>query len=145
MRSNFLEAWDRLLLFATFSLKLPRRRGKHSESLSSLVRRQLQGCPASSDQLMPTHRRGKQRKQRKLPDPEQHLARQVSAKLVEGDFRGAIRLACSEDTLADFSEATYDTLCAKHPPAHPNSEIPPAPIVSDGSELDVQTSQPQMS
>ena len=61
----------------------------------------------------------------------------MSAKLEEGDFRGAIRLACSEDTLADFSEVTYDALCAKHPPAHPNSEIPPAPIVSDGSELDV--------
>ena len=60
VRSNSLEAWDRLLLFATSGLKLPRRRGKHSESLSSLVRRQLQGCPASSDQLMPTHHRGKQ-------------------------------------------------------------------------------------
>ncbi len=33
-------------------------------------------------------------------------------KIEEGDFRGAIRLASSDDTLADFNEETYDALCS---------------------------------
>ena len=55
---------------------------------------------------------------------DEDLARKVSVKIEEGDFRGAIRLASSSDTLADFTDETYEALCLKHPPAHPNSQIP---------------------
>ena len=48
-------------------------------------------------------------------------------KLEEGDFRGAVRLACSDDTVADMSEATYTALQQKHPQPHPCSSIPPQP------------------
>lgn len=51
----------------------------------------------------------------------------MAIKIEEGDFRGAIRLASSEDTLADFSDDTLTALKAKHPLPHPNSHIPPPP------------------
>ena len=50
----------------------------------------------------------------------------------EGDFKGAIRLACSDDALAGTSEDTYSALLAKHPPPHPSSVPPPAP---DSSQI----------
>ena len=49
----------------------------------------------------------------------------MSAKLEDGDFRGAVRLACSEDCIADMDPATFAALQAKHPPPHPLSSIPP--------------------
>ena len=48
-------------------------------------------------------------------------------KLEEGDFRGAVRLACSEDSIAASSETTFAALLLKHPPPHPDSSIPPLP------------------
>lgn len=53
------------------------------------------------------------------------MADRVSAKLEEGDFKGAVRLASSDDTLAPMNEATYQALLERHPPPHPNSVIPP--------------------
>ena len=46
----------------------------------------------------------------------------------EGDFKGAVRLACSNDTLADMCDATYCALQRKHPAPHPDSSIPPLPV-----------------
>ena len=57
-----------------------------------------------------------------------HLASRVSSNLEEGDFKGAVRLACSDDTLADMSDATYCALQRKHPAPHPDSSIPPLPV-----------------
>ena len=51
------------------------------------------------------------------------LSGRVSSKLEEGNFKGAVRLACSEDTLADHSEATLNALRLKHPSPHPDSHI----------------------
>ena len=48
-------------------------------------------------------------------------AAKVTAKVEEGDFRGAIYLCCSDDTLAVLNEATVATLRSKHPPPHPDS------------------------
>ena len=50
---------------------------------------------------------------------------QVSAKLEEGDFKGTVRLASSEDTLAPFNEATFEALKKRHPDPHPESIIAP--------------------
>ena len=49
----------------------------------------------------------------------------MSAKLEEGDFKGAVRLASSEDTLAPCSEVTFELLKERHPDSHPDSTIPP--------------------
>ena len=55
------------------------------------------------------------------------MATRVSAKLEEGDFRGAVRLACSEDSIAEANESTIAALRSKHPAPHPDSSMPPPP------------------
>ena len=45
----------------------------------------------------------------------------------EGDFRGAVRLACSGDSIAEVNNATIGALRSKHPAAHPDTSLPSAP------------------
>ena len=47
----------------------------------------------------------------------------IASKLEVGNFKGAVRLACADDTLADYSSVTLEALNWKHPPSHPNSTI----------------------
>ena len=49
----------------------------------------------------------------------------MSEKVEEGDFKGAVRLASSDDTLAPMCEATFQALLERHPSPHPDSEISP--------------------
>ena len=58
------------------------------------------------------------------------LAKRVSSKLEEGDVRGAVRIACSEDTLAELNEETLSALRAKHPPQPLGSCFPLAPAAN---------------
>ena len=61
--SNSMEAWNRLFLFTPTCLRQPRR-GKYSESLASLVKRQLQDVLAPSG---PHHHLGGGRRLRSAP------------------------------------------------------------------------------
>ena len=49
----------------------------------------------------------------------------MSAKLEEGDFKGAVRLACSSSTIADRNDATLEVLKKKHPPPHQDTSFSP--------------------
>ena len=51
-------------------------------------------------------------------------------KLEEGDFKEAVRLACSEDSMAERSEATFVALQNKHSSSHPDSSIPPPNVLN---------------
>ena len=62
-----------------------------------------------------------------------NLAKRVTSKLEDGDFRGAVRIACSEDSLAAFNSDTLTALQAKHPTPHPDSIIPTLPSPSQSS------------
>ncbi len=66
----------------------------------------------------------RQSKIKKRRDPMETLARRVSRKIDAGDLRGAIRLASSNETLADYDDSTFSALQSKHPPIHPDSTIP---------------------
>ena len=55
------------------------------------------------------------------------MARLVSSKIESSDFKGAIRVASSEETLASFDDETYEALCLKHPPHYPDSSNPSPP------------------
>ena len=55
------------------------------------------------------------------------LAKRVAAKLEDGDFRGAVRLACSDDRLAPYNSATLSALRDKHPSPPSDSAILPTP------------------
>ena len=56
-----------------------------------------------------------------------YLACKVSSKLKEGDFRGAVKLACSYDSFADQNDASYAALYEKHPALPPAFSTPLAP------------------
>ena len=60
----------------------------------------------------------------------QSPATKVAAELKEGDFIGAISLACSKDTIAERNNTTLNALRGKHPPPHPDTLIPPAALDS---------------
>ena len=123
-RVNDHASWDRLLRFSSRCFRAPAR-GGHRWSLAAAINRQL------SDEVdyPPTPSRSSLKNFHRPQDPIKSLASRVSLKLEEGDFKGAVRLACSEDTIADMSEATFSAL-QKHPSPHPDSSIPPLPQCS---------------
>ena len=125
-RSNDVCSWNRLFQFATSCLRLPHRRNPH-QSLASKIKDQLR-----EEALPLVYGNPSLSKCKKPGDPLEGLARQVSRKIEDGDVRGAIRLASSEDTLADFSDNTFTALQAKHPLPHPDCSISPVPLVSSG-------------
>ena len=45
----------------------------------------------------------------------------------EGDYKGAVRIACTDDTIAEHSSATLMSLMQKHPKLHPDRDIFPTP------------------
>ena len=48
----------------------------------------------------------------------------MSAKIEDGDFKGAIRLAISDDKVAPENATTFADLQQKHPSLHPEAVIP---------------------
>ena len=73
-------------------------------------------------------------------NPLQSLATQVSSKLEEGDFKGAVRVAASDEVFAVENEDTLKSLREKHPKPHPDSVIPTqqtiqSPIIVTASDV----------
>ena len=117
-RSNNENAWMRLLNFPRPCFKVLGRGGRRW-NLARLVNQQLaEECdPTSLDNTVPNacppgRRAGKSQDQ---SDPFRSLATRVSTKLEEGDFRGAVCLACSEDSVAALSDGTMPALRASLP------------------------------
>ena len=125
---NEADAWIRLLNFARRCLRVPKRGGRRW-NLARQVNLQLsEECdpPVSSSNHKLATKSGH-------VDPLSSLASRVATKLEEGDFRGAVRLACSEDSIAEVNDATIAALRAKHPAPHPSSCLPPPP-----NELEIE-------
>ena len=55
------------------------------------------------------------------------LAARISSKLEMGDFKGAVHLACSKDSIAPINADTIAQLRLKHPAPHHESTNPPPP------------------
>ena len=125
--SNDTTTWIRLLNFPRRCLRVPTRGG----SRWSLARQVNHQVSVESDPPVPPSNNRPSKK--KHSNPAHLIASKVSEKLEEGDFRGAVRLACSEDSVAEDSEGTISALRAKHPTTHPDSIIPPPP---DALELE---------
>ena len=120
---NDKSSWDRLLRFPARCLRQPRRGGK-KRSLASVVIKQLnEECDLPcSDQIKTT-----------VPKTSSQFATKISEKLEEGDFRGAVRLASSDDMLAPMNEETFNALQRRHPPPSSDSTIP---LVSSSESQD---------
>ena len=120
-------SWLRLLQFSSKCLRVPQRgKGGKRSTLASSVNKQLR---EETDPPLPQRQSSQRSTMRSTKDPIEQLASRVSSKLEEGDFKGAVRLACSEDTIADRNDFTFEALKQKHPPPHPNTSIPPLPDV----------------
>ena len=109
-RTNSDELWERLFLFVSRCLVVPKRRGHRRNLVSQIIKAALDNNSFSADVNFI----------RAKPKPAR-----VACKLEEGDFLGAVRIAASNDCFAMIDNKTFDKLQQKHPPAHPYSSIPP--------------------
>ena len=114
-------SWTRLLRFSSRCLRHPERGGGR-QSLATAVNRQIIEVVDPPPTVSPNP----VMKRPRSDDLDAQLAARVSAKLKEGDFKGAVRLDSSEDTLAPLNEATLEALKKKHPPPPLDSIIPSA-------------------
>ena len=105
------------------------RWGGQRRNLSTLVKRQVDE-EADPSRITFPHRTTPS-------DPNHSLAKRVSAKLEEGDYRGAVRIACSEESIADITEETITLLKEKHPTPHSETSIPNPPQPADMHPLPV--------
>ena len=122
---NDFTSWARLFQFSHRCFAIPTR-GSRRRSLATLVNRQLQ------DEAIPSTLKHPRPGSRPSGDPLRTLAKRVSSKLEEGDYRGAVRTACSEDSVAVVTEEVISELKRKHPPPHTDSHIilPPDQSIS---------------
>ena len=106
---NDITTWMCLLNLPNRCFRVPRR-GGHHWNFARLVNQQLE---EESDPPHSTGHRGSAphsttRQHQDNPDALQFVANKVSAKLEVGDFRGAVCLACSGDSIAEVNNATID-------------------------------------
>src|SRR5208282_779322 len=107
--SDKIEAWQQLLLFTFSCFGTTQRGGKrHRSSLATKVNKSLSEYLSVDHKSQPVPA-SKDRQNAKLNDLDK-LAARVSAKIEEGDVRGAVRLAVSNDTLAPYNDATAAAL-----------------------------------
>ncbi len=98
---NDVPSWNRLFSFATNCLRLPDK-GSPNEPLASRLKTQVREEHPPSRLSKP-----RQSKIKKRWDPTETLARRVSRKFDAGDLRGAIHLASSNETLADYDDRIF--------------------------------------
>lgn len=115
---NDIPSWCRLLQFPKKCFRMPCRGGKH-RNLATLVNNQIN---EESSAGLPTTQGVRNNSTSSRPLLK-WLSDRVSSKLEEGNYKGAVRLACSEDTMADHSDITLSALRLKHPPPHPESNM----------------------
>ena len=122
-----------LLMFSFTCFGVPGQRGgqRRLNSLASKVKAAIASFPASFSPVP-------QQKPPKIRPSKDNLAARVSSKLEEGDIRGAIRLAASDDSTAPFDDVTATALRAKHP-TRAVSDVPP-PVPCKDSSIRVQES-----
>ena len=102
-------------------------RGGRSRNLTTLVMKQISAFDEGRLQSSrpATHASGR----RGQSDSDEKVANRASAKLEEGNVKGALRLLASNDALAPQSKATYDSLLALHPPCPTDRRLSP-PVAS---------------
>ena len=115
MDKNDFASWFRLSRFSLRCLAIPKRVGKHC-SLAAAVNMQLReelDVPIQPPRQLSASR-----------DVHFSLARRASSKLVKDDYKDAVQLPCSEDTMAELSDETLSAIKAKHLPSHTDASFP---------------------
>ena len=112
-------SWCRLLTLSVRCFMVPKRGGKRcslASHVNRLVNEEMDSLPLRL--IQPARFVSSC-----VPDPLRSLSKRVSAKLEEGDYRAAVRTACSNDTMAILSPDTISALKQKHPAAHADTTV----------------------
>jgi len=90
----------------------------HQASLATKLNESIRAYPES----YPNQQNGEHKSKRSMHSklsPMERLSARVSAKIEDGDVKGAVRLAASDDLIATYCQETVDALIDKHPRAAP--------------------------
>ena len=104
-----LRTWTSLLAMGEDILLAPKRTGK-KHNLAALIRKRINGETGH------TSERDGKTKNLKSRSPEESLSAIVTSKIEDGNLRAAVRILCSEESIAPDNEETFKELCLKHPP-----------------------------
>ena len=122
---NDSSAWSRLFQFAPACFTQPGRGGKN-RNLTNIVTKRIQsfasGAETGAEQEISRERSDRRRK---ALDHETEVARRATAKLGDGDVRGALRVLSAKETLAAMSSETTTCLLALHPPTPVDRRVTP--------------------
>ena len=129
------KAWSSLLSMGEDILLAPKRTGK-KHNLASIIRRRIGGGGDQSNVAQRLVRKENSRSS-KPRTSEDILASVVTAKIEDGNLRAAVRLLCSEESIAPDNEDTYQQLCLKHPTGDSNSLSPISSDTTQVSSLEV--------
>ena len=126
--------WIDLLSFTFGCFGVPEKRGgkRFLSSLATKVNQAIASFPAVSYSAPLTATQSRKQSSTRRSSCNE-LAARVSSKLEEGDIRGAIRLAASEDTIAPFDDVTAEALREKHPVRAPSDCLPTPPSKEEES------------
>ena len=127
-----LENWNELLNFGCRNLTVPVKAGK-KVSVASLIRKRLsenqnRNRPKENVEAVS----GSRRRNKKST-----ISSVVQSKVGEGNIRAAVRILCSDETLAENNEKTFKQLQDKHPAAtgSSNSPAPDTPSIQVTEDL----------
>ena len=126
-----VSSWSDLLNFGSAVLQVPARTGK-GHNLSSLIRKRVanlgNGVPSEQDvRSVP----------KKSLSKSSSRASAVRAKMEDGNISAAVRILCSEESLAVSNLDTLNKLKEKHPPASSSTCPIPLPGSVDTQPLQV--------
>src|SRR5207237_3353753 len=102
--NNTEESWQKLLLMPFAALNIPKKSDR-VKNLTTWVKANISAWTQDHVSSVPKTRPTVKMKTR--IESDMAVAKKVEAKLADGDVRGAIRLACSDDSIAPN---TVDTL-----------------------------------
>lgn len=110
------ECWSRLFGFSSACLVKPGRGGK-SRNLTTSVVKQVRQYETGSSEPAPSSSHWSSRRSKQVKSHDETVAAIASAKLEDGDVKGAVRLLCSDDKLAAPDSTTLPEVQRLHPTA----------------------------
>jgi hypothetical protein len=131
-------AWGKLLSFSYWGLKRPNKDDETGKNVSLTSKVKFQVLAFMENENLPApltnHNTGR------IKSKESELKKRVSAKLMDGDVKGAVRLLTSDEEQAPHDDRTFALLAEKHPPTPIDLSLPQpadnnfAPPVQVGEE-----------
>lgn len=120
--ANDVKSWTHLFCFSQKCLSQPKRSGKKSPSLATIVKKQTNEYMSGGYQMISDSNPSMQHKLKQT-----NLATIVANKIADFDIKGALRILTSDDSVAPSDECNTMTMISKHPPAHAASSLPVPP------------------